>query len=68
MQLQQRKVRAQAAVNLVSCVILFTREFLAQRNEGTHDVTLVVGALMLHDSCNTLKAHAGIDVAVRKLR
>ena len=23
---------------------------------------------MLHDSCDTLKAHAGIDVAMRKLR
>ena len=49
-------------------MILFTREFLAQRDEGTHDVALVIGALMLHDSCDTLKAHTGIDVAVRKLR
>ena len=59
---------SQAAINLISGVVLLTRKLLAQRDEGTHDVTLVVGTLMLHDSCDTLKAHAGINVAVRKLR
>ena len=43
-------------------------DLLAQFNEVLHQIAIVVGGLVLHDSGHALQAHARIEVAVRQLR
>ena len=43
-------------------------DLLAERDEGLHEVAVVVGALVLQDGGHALQAHARVEVAVRQLR
>ena len=43
-------------------------DLLAQLDEMLHQIAVVVGGLVLHDSGHALQTHARIEVAVRQLR
>ena len=58
--------RAGGAGVLVSDVGL-ARDLLAQGDEALHEVTVIVGALVLHDAGHALEAHARVEVAVGQL-
>ena len=58
---------AQRAVACGVGAVGVAREALADADQALQQVAVVVGGLVLHDGRDALEAHAGVDVAVRKL-
>ena len=57
-----------AGTGVIVGVIGLAADLLAQLDEVLHQIAVVVGGLVLHDSGHALQAHARIEVAVRQLR
>ena len=57
-----------AGTGVIVGVIGLAADLLAQLDEMLHQIAVVIGGLVLHDSGHALQAHARIEVAVRQLR
>ena len=57
-----------AGTGVIVGVVGLAADLLAQLDEVLHQIAVVVGGLVLHDSGHALQAHARIEVAVRQLR
>ena len=53
---------------LIAIGALLTGEHLHLLHDGREEVGVVVGVHVLHDACDTLKTHAGVDAGVGKRR